>query len=198
MSELLHRIFLVPIRADVDLRWAHEHWTTHHAEVFGANPGLRGYAQNRPPKDSWSGRTHICAETWFDDRTAERAAFRSAYYLDEVVPDEDRFVRREEAWHSSVTDVRTAVRRRAFRVLAFGQSSESAADWLVGWDAAAVDEYAVDRALPIGGRPAILGLWTDDEARARDAAVHFGPLAWLVRPVPVISAPHAPWNGATS
>lgn len=198
MSDLLHRIFLVPIRGDVDLRWAHEHWTDHHAEVFGANPGLRGYAQNRPPEDAWSGHTHICAEAWFDDRAAEREAFRSQYYLDEVVPDEDRFVRREQAWHSSVTDVRTASRHRTYRVLVFGQSSGSAADWLERWDTDAVDEYATDRSLPLGGRPAVLGLWTDDEARARAAVAHFGPLAWLVKPVPVVPAPHAPWNGAAS
>ena len=191
----LHRIFLVPIRTDLDPVEAHEHWTGRHSVIFGGNPGLLGYVQNRPPRSEWAGRTHICAEAWFADREAERAAFRSPYYLDEVVPDEDRFVQRGEAWHGAADVVHSAVGLRAYRVLVFGHTPDSAAAALEGWDPDAIDVYAVDRPMLIGGRRSILGLWTDDEERARGAAVRFGPLAWLTEPEPIVVPPHAPWNG---
>lgn len=198
MTSPSHRIFLVPIRPELDPLAAHEHWTGRHSMIFGRNPGLLGYVQNRPPSADWAARTHICAEAWFADRDAERAAFRSSYYLDHVVPDEDRFVQREDAWHSPVDVVRSAAVTHSFRVLVFGHSTDSAAGALEQWAPDAVDAYTVARPMPIGGRRSILGLWTDDEQQARDAAVRFGPLAWLTRPEPVVPPPHAPWNGVLS
>ena len=196
MNALQHRIFVVPLRPDVDGAWAHEHWTTQHARIFGGNPALRGYVQNRPPRDAWSGRTHICAEAWFDDRDAEREAFRSAYYLDEVVEDEDRFVHRDQAWHSRVTVDRAATHPRRYRALVFGHTPATASDWLAAWDEDAVDVYTVERPLPLGGRRAILGLWSDDRARAEAAVQHFGPLASLTCPEAVVPVPEEPWIGA--
>lgn len=191
---LLHRIFLAPLRTDVDPTKAHEHWTTQHADIFGRNPGLRGYTQNRPPRAAWSGRTHVCAEAWFDDRDAERAAFQSEYYLRDVVEDEARFVQRDQAWHSTVTMLAQARQMRAYRVFAFGQSPESAADWLATWDADDVDVFELHRLPPTAGRKSALAFWTDDLARASQAAVHFGPLSLLTAPVAVVRAPEAPWT----
>ena len=85
---------------------------------------------------------------------------------------------------------------RRYRVLVFGQSAETATDWLAGWDADAVDVLALDRHSPVGGRPDALGLWTDEENRAIEAAAHFGPIALLTEPVAVVPAPENPWNGA--
>lgn len=198
MSDLWHRIFLVPLRPEVDVRWAHEHWTGHHSVVFGGNPGLRGYVQNRPPRQDWAARTHICAEAWFDDKDAERAAFRSRYYLDEVVPDEDRFVQRAEAWHAGARIDRSASRRRRYRVLVFGHTPTSATLALAGWAEDEVDVYLTDRALPLGGRRSILGLWTDDPEQAAAAAARFGPLAFLTEPAAIVTPPQPPWNGANS
>lgn len=196
MSELMHRIFLVPIRSDVDPRWAYEHWTTRHAEVFAQTAGLRGYTQNGPAPAAWSGRTHVCAETWFDDRAAEKAAFESDYYLTDVAEDEARFVQRDQAWLSGVTIVRSARRTRTYRVLAFGHSPESAADWIAHWDVDDVDVFSLHRQPPTCGRKSALGFWTDDFTRASEAAVHFGPLSLLTQPAAVVRAPETPWSAA--
>jgi uncharacterized protein (TIGR02118 family) len=196
MSELMHRIFLAPIRGDVDLTWAHEHWTAHHGEVFSRTPGLRGYTQNRPPRSAWSGRTHVCAESWFDDRDAEKAAFSSDYYLTAVVEDEARFVQRDQAWLSRVTMTKSASSQLAYRVLAFGQTEHGAADWLASWDPDDIDVLALSRQPWTCAELSALGLWTDDLTRAVDAVVHFGPLAFLTQPVAVVPAPESPWTPA--
>lgn len=197
-SGLMHRLFLAPLRTDVDHRWAHEHWTTRHSAVFGRTPGLRGYTQNRPPADAWSGRALVCSETWFDDRAAERAAFESDYYLTEVAADEARFVRRDAAWLSAVTVTATARQARTFRVLVFGHTPESAADLLADWDSEDVDVLILQREPPLCGRRSALGLWTDELTRATGAAVHFGPLTLLTRPFAVVPAPEPPWTPARS
>lgn len=196
MTEPMHRIFLAPIRVDVDARWAHQHWTSRHAEVFARTPGLRGYTQNRPLEQDWSGRSSVCAESWFDDRDAERIAFESDYYLGAVAADEALFVQRDQAWLSAVSMARRAHTVRRYRVLAFGQSVQSAADWLRSWDPHDVDVLTLNRPPPLSSRASALGLWTDDLARATDAALHFGPLVVLAQPAAVVPAPEAPWSTA--
>jgi hypothetical protein len=192
----MHRIFFAPIRADVELAWAHEHWTTKHNDVFAQTPGLRGYVQNRPPQDAWSGRTHVCAESWFDDRNAERAGYASEYYRTAVTEDEERFVQRDQAWVSAVTMLRSARVQRTYRVLAFGQTEASATDWLASWDPDDIDVFELARQPWTCGKSAALGLWTDDLTRATDAVVHFGPLSILSEPVAVIVAPESPWTAS--
>lgn len=190
----VHRIFLAPLRPDVDRRWAHEHWTTHHAGLFARTPGLRGYVQDRPPAASWPGRGLVCSETWFDDRPTERAAFESDHYLTDVAADEATFVQRDQAWHSVVTTARRARRTRTYRVLAFGHGPEVAAAWIEAWGPRDVDVLGLQRPAPLCSHPGALGLWTDDLDRARDAVAHFGPLCLLTRPSVVVGAPGAPWT----
>jgi hypothetical protein len=192
----VHRIFLVPFRADLDPSWAHGHWTGQHGDVFAQTPGVLGYVQNRPPPQHWSGRTHVCAEIWFADRAAERASWGSAHYVSAVVEDEARFLDRDQAWLSALTVVRRARRTRKYRVLAFGQAEENATDWLSSWDPDDLDVYALRRQPPTLGTASVLALWTDDLARATDAAAHFGPLSLLAEPKAFIVPPEAPWNCA--
>jgi len=196
MTELMHRIFLAPLRSDVEPLWAHRHWTSRHSVVFGQTPGLLGYVQNRPPENAWAGRTHVCAEVWFEDRNAEKAAFTSPYYLADVSADEARFVDRDHAWLSATTMTRRAIATRTYRVLVFGHTEQSAAGWLADWGHEDVDVFELHRPPPTGGASSALGLWTDDQARARDAAVHFGPLSLLTQPEPVVVPPEAPWSAA--
>ncbi len=198
MTALAHRIFLAPLRTDVDATTAQQHWTTVHAGVFAGTPGLRGYTQNRAPRADWGGRTHVCAESWFDDRDAERIAFSSEYYLSQVAVDEDRFVQRDTAWLAAVTTTRAARRMLRYRVLAFGHSDATAAEFLAAWDGEAVDVMTLHRAPPTGGRSTALGLWTDELSLAARAVAYFGPLSLLTEPVAVVAAPELPWQSASA
>jgi hypothetical protein len=190
----VHRIFLVPIRADLDPRQAQEHWTGRHGDVFAQTPGVLGYVQNRPPEKFFSGRTHVCAEIWFTDRAAEEASWGSEYYQREVVEDEARFLERDQAWLSALTVTRAARRTRTYRVLAFGVTEAGAADRLADWDPDDVDVYALRRQPPGLGQPSVLGLWTDDLDRAIEAVAHFGPLSLLAQPKAFVVPPEAPWS----
>ena len=192
----IHRIFVVPFRTGLDPRAAHAHWTGKHGDVFAQTPGVLGYVQNRPPEQHWSGRTHVCAEIWFTDRAAEEASWGTEYYKNEVTEDEARFLERDQAWLSGLTVTRSARQTSTYRVLAFGVTEASAADWLTDWDPEAVDVYALRRQPPTLGEPSVLGLWTDDLTRATAAAAHFGPLSILAQPKAFVVPPEAPWTSS--
>ncbi len=194
LPDLVHRIFLAPIRRDLDYGVAHEHWTSTHAGVFGATPGLLGYVQNRPPQAEWSGRTHVCAETFYESRDAEKQSFASDYYQGVVVEDENRFVQRDGAWIASVSASRRARQQLAYRVFAFGHDEHTAADWLSAWDPDDIDVFALSRLPATNSRASVIALWTDDLSRATEAVMHFGPLSFLAQPVPIVRPPLAPWS----
>lgn len=97
MTEPVHRTFLAAFGSDVDPPCTHGQWTTRHAQVFARTTGLRGNTQNRPPREFWSGRPHVCSETWFDDHAAEKATAESDYDLTDVAGDVARFVHRDQA-----------------------------------------------------------------------------------------------------
>ncbi|MGW0007967.1 EthD domain-containing protein [Nocardia grenadensis] len=159
-----HRIFVVSLRSDIEPGWARQHWEEGHGALFRQTPGLTRYRQDRP----LAGTTDrfVCSETWFASRAAERNAFGSAYYMETVVPDEERFLARGTVW--------------AGRVLHTAEPEVPEAPYLVLWfGAEAVPERAggrwsateVDRTVPGPGTGTTVRRgWFDDAAAARCAA----------------------------
>jgi hypothetical protein len=174
-----HRIFLVPLRPDLDPVAARRHWTEAHAPLFARTPGLRGYVQNRPEPglDGW-----VCSETWFADADAERGAYASDFYVHEVTPDESRFLDRGAAWVALVRGDGPPVPELpgAYRALILG--------WAGGDPPSMphVEIVALDRAGPAGGPPRLLSAWADDPAALTPALAEPGDVALLTRPAVIL------------
>jgi hypothetical protein len=157
-------------------------------------PGLAGYVQDRPCQEWWIHLPYLaCSETWFADRDAERAAYASDWYNQQIAVDEARMFGRDEAWNSPVLDVQT-VRpgpTGRYRALGFGAS-------LSGLDAVMVDgrveSLRLLRPPPGDGEPVVVSVWTDDEALARHAALRLGGLAFVAEPAVSQSPPTPPWS----
>lgn len=185
---MIHRMFLVRTRPDLAMGSAQDHWRRRHSDVFGRNPGLRGYVQNRPLEEDWAQlRYQACSETWFDSPDSERAAFSSPYYLEEVVPDEAAFLERETVWRGQVVAVETVSDgpRGRYRLLGFGATTLP--------DAARVTVLHIDRDPPGGGRRWILSAWLDDRQLAQEQAARLDGLAFAAEPVAVVQPPDAAW-----
>lgn len=183
---MVHRLFLVRTRPDLDRAAAQAHWRESHAPLFGANPGLRGYVQDRPLEEDWERLPfQACSETWFDDLFAERAAFASDYYRERVVADEERFLDRATAWRGRVVGVNgvAAPATGRYRVLVFGARA------IPGAGPVAV--LHLDRPVPGDGPPRVLSAWTDDRAEARSLAERAGGLAFAAEPALVVAPPEA-------
>jgi uncharacterized protein (TIGR02118 family) len=183
---VVHRIFLVRTRADLGTVRAQEHWRGRHAGVFGRNPGLLGYVQDRPLAEDWPELEYqACSETWFDSEEAERAAFRSSYYQGVVVPDESAFLDRGSAWRGRVVRVDLVADgpREPYRVLAFGASRLP--------EAGRVAVLYLDREPPAGGPLQVFSAWLPDRAQARELATSSDGLAFAVEPFSVLAPPEA-------
>jgi hypothetical protein len=177
-----HRIFLVPLRADVAVAAGRSHWEEVHAPLFADTPNLRGYVQNRPED---SALAVVCSETWFDDRDAEQAAYTSTFYRDRVTPDEAGFLEREAAWSALVRDdVRTG-----FPV---GQLPGALRALVFGWSGAHpppgdnVSVLTLDRPGPQGGPERLLSAWGDRPDALVAALEEPGDAHLLVRPRVVV------------
>ena len=174
-----HRIFLVPLRPDLDPDAAHRHWTAVHAPLFARTPGLRGYVQNRPEP---GGHGWVCSETWFADADAERGAYASDFYVHEVTPDESRFLDRGAAWAALVRDGWMPVRGLpgGYRALVVGWAGDDPPSLRH------VEVIALDRAGPNGGPPRLLSAWSDDPAALSPVLAEPGDVALLTRPAVVL------------
>jgi uncharacterized protein (TIGR02118 family) len=119
-----HRIFLPPVRPEVDPGAAARHWATTHARLVRDMPGLLGYEQHHALTPAryvgWS-------ETWFASRADEQAAFASDVYRERIAPDEDTVFAREAAWSSAVlaSEVVRPGPTAGFRLLAFGAGADT-------------------------------------------------------------------------
>jgi hypothetical protein len=171
------RIFLVPLRQDVDPVAARQHWTKSHASLFAATPGLRGYVQNRPEQGD-----HVCSETWFDDADAERRAYASDHYLSVVMHDEASFLAREEAWTAVMkgSGSRRDLLPGSHRVLVFGWTGDGLAPGPY------VEVIALDRLGPAGGPPRLLSIWGDHPDEVAHGLSQPGDLAMLTRPAIIL------------
>lgn len=189
-----HRIFLVEPRPDLAPSAAQQHWREQHAGVFSGTPELAGYVQNRPLERYWPAiDARVCSEVWFADRDAERRGFTSDYYVQTVMPDEDRFVWRARAWAARV--VREEVLRDGhparLRVLAFGANASGLE---VG---PAASLLHLDRPTPGDGPPVVLSIWTDDEDAAADLAGTAGGLGFVAEPAVLLAPATWPWEAIT-
>lgn len=185
---MLHRMFLVRTRRDLEVSAAQEHWRRRHSGVFGRNPGLRGYVQNRPLEEDWPQLEYqACSETWFETAEAERAAFSSSYYLEQVVPDEAAFLDRDTAWRGRVVAVENVADgpRGRYRLLGFGASR------LPG--APRVALMHLDRDPPGGGPRQVVSAWLDDRRLAQDLAASSDGLAFAAEPMAVVKPAEPAW-----
>jgi hypothetical protein len=189
-----HRIFLAPCRPGVSWAEAQAHWRSNHEAIMLEIPGLVGYVQDRPCQEWWIHLPYLaCSETWFADRDAERAAYASGWYDQQIAVDEARMFGRAEAWNSPVIDVQT-VRPGAtgrYRTLAFGSSPERLDSVLID---GRVETLKLLRPPPRGGESTIVSVWTDDEPLARHAALCLGGLAFVAEPAVSLSPPTPPWS----
>lgn len=189
-----HRIFLAPLRPGVSWAVAQAHWRTNHEAIMLDIPGLVGYVQDRPREDWWIHLPYLaCSETWFADRDAERAAYASDWYTQQIAIDEARMFGRDEAWNSPVVNVETirSGPTGRFRALSFGSSPERLDAILID---GRVEALKLLRPPPGGGEPAVVSVWTDDEALARHAAIRLGGLAFVAEPAVSLSPPTPPWS----
>lgn len=76
------------------------HWQDVHGPIIRDMPGLRGYRQNHRSDSYMIGEIHYdaLAETDFDSLAAMEASFQSSYYRESVMPDEGRFVLRDQGF----------------------------------------------------------------------------------------------------
>jgi hypothetical protein len=162
---MVHRIFVVPGAPRVGSEVIRRQWTGGHPELFTRTPGLAGYVQNRPLPEEWHRLgVFVCAETWFADRQAERAAYASDHYREVVAADEARFLDRDAVWSARVAGPVSLERRSRYRVLVFGDGP-----------------LTLSRPAPGGGH----GLdvrWFDDRAAALDHAAAAPGLAIATEP----------------
>jgi hypothetical protein len=189
-----HRIFLAPLRPGVSWAEAQAHWRSHHEAIMLDIPGLVGYVQDRPCPEWWIHLPYLaCSETWFAGLDAERAAYASAWYLQQIAVDEARMFGRDEAWNSPVVGVE-AVRpgqTGRFRALSFGSSPDRLDSVLID---GRVETLKLLRPPPGGGEPVVVSVWSDDEALARHAALRLGGLAFVAEPAVSLSPPTPPWS----
>jgi hypothetical protein len=194
--ELQHRIFLAPARPMVAVADAHAHWRTHHGRLMLELPHLAGYVQNRPLTEWWPHLGFLaCAETWFADREAEKAAYASEWYRDEITPDELRMFARDAAWSSPVTGIEElhAGPPARLRVLAFGGAAANL-DGIVVDDR--VERLRLARAAPGTAGPVVVSAYTDDAAKARHIALRLGGLVFVAEATAIVAPPVAPWTEA--
>jgi hypothetical protein len=170
---MLHRMYLVAGREDIPFEEVMARWQGVHRDRYLEIPGLLGYVQNRPVAAPSPAQPYAaCWETWFLDRPAEKAAFQSAYYREQVVPDEATFADRSRYWSAPVT-ADGWPQAAPYRLLAFGG------------DPAAVPEAQV---LPLVGSPPlrgprhVLSLWAEDLESVREAAGAAGGLVLVTAP----------------
>jgi hypothetical protein len=185
-----HRVYLGRLVDGADPEAAALHWWHRHPDVVRALPGIKGYVQGRIPRTWWSRSAFFtCAETWFDSRVEERAAFSSAYYRDVVVPDERNVIKADGAWNSAVldTDIVVDAPRTRYRALCFGASAD---DVRVGQ--ARVEVHHLHRPLD-GTNPTVVAVWTDDLAVAESVAASGHRFSLVTEPVVVI-APNEDWS----
>lgn len=173
---MLHRVFLVPGRGDLEPGAARRHWEQRHGDVFGPTPGLLHYRQNRPVDEQWAAGTALfCSETWYADRATERAAYASDHYRDTVTPDEASFLDRDGVWSAVVLDDDRPAAGDGLQLLWFDQTPPPGLP---------AREVLVDRPVPAPGTGT--SLWVADVADA-DAALALieaaAAVALLVRPV---------------
>jgi len=181
-----HRIFLAPVRRDLEPEVAHRHWRERHAAIFARTPHLGGYVQNRPTPAFRATMPYVCAEIWFPDGEAERACWSSDHYRGQVSADEQRFVDRSSAWAARVLAEAPPSDPRRFRVLAFGTEERPA-------DRPDAEVLGLDRPAPEGGVATVLSVWTDEEAEADELARGVGGLAFVCEPACVLAPPARPW-----
>jgi hypothetical protein len=156
-------------------------------------PGLLGYVQNRPHPDWWVHLPYlVCSETWFADRDAERAAYASAWYLEQIAVDEARMFARDDAWSSPVVGVETLRPgpTARFRVLAFGGNAELAQGPLFD---GRLELLHLLHETPGGGDPVVVSAWTDEESLADHLARRLGGLTFVGEPAASVIPPSAPW-----
>ena len=193
-AELQHRIFLAPARPGVAWAQAQAHWRSNHEAIMLEIPGLVGYVQNRPLPEWWVHLPYLaCSETWFGDREAERAAYASDWYREQIAVDEARMFGREDSWSSPVLDVETlqAGFTGRFRTLAFGAEPHRLNGILYDGRAEAL---RLLRPPPAGGDRVIVSVWTDDAVLARHLALRLGGLAFVAEAVASLPPPRPPWN----
>ena len=187
---LQHRMHLGPPRPKMPMDAAQRHWRERHGDVVRELPGLCGYVQNRPLKHWWARIPYIvCAESWFESRDAETAAFTGPYYRDVVAADEARFIVRESAWSSPVAEVEVVqdAPRETLRVLAFGGSADVPAG------PSRCEILHLRKQPPGVASPGVVSMWTDDADVAEALAGRLGGLAFVTAPVAVVPPPAAVW-----
>jgi hypothetical protein len=192
-DEHQHRIFLAPCRSGVAWAAAQAHWRTNHEAIMLDLPGLRGYVQNRPLPEWWIHLPYLaCSETWFADREAERAAYASSWYTEQIAVDEARMFGRDDAWSSPVLAVETLRPgpTARLRVLGFGASSDALDGTLFD---GRVEVLRLLREPPAGGGPLILSAWTDAAPLADHVARKLGRLAFVAEPAASVLPPDPPW-----
>lgn len=173
-----HRIYLVPPCVGPDRDTSRDHWEQRHGRLFGATPGLLRYRQNRPIDEFWArGSALFCSETWFEDRRAEKAAYRSDFYRDVVTADERRFLDRDAAWTAVVTSEMPEP-GADFRALWFGDDPPAGLPWRA---------VALDRGVPAPGRGSVLQVAdVADPGHALPLFTDTAALATLCRPIEMI------------
>jgi hypothetical protein len=157
-------------------------------------PGLVGYVQDRRCQEWWIHLPYLaCSETWFSSRDAEKAAYASDCYQQQIAVDETRIFGRDEAWNSPVVDVETvqAGPTGRFRALGFGSSPDRLDSVLID---GRVETLKLLRPPPGGGESLVVSVWTDDETLARHAALRLGGLAFVAEPAVSLSPSTPPWN----
>lgn len=82
------------------------HHTEHHAQLFTSQPEVRQYVRryvhNHPTTDKIAGRSPMSdfdgvTEFWFDDMDGLNGVFESDNYKNNVVPDEEAFLDRDNS-----------------------------------------------------------------------------------------------------
>ncbi len=191
-AALQHRIFLAPCRPGVSLAEAQAHWRSHHEAIMLDIPRLVGYVQNRPRQEWWVYLPYLaCSETWFADREAERAAYASAWYRDQIAVDEARMFGREDAWNSPVVEVETVHNGPTgrLRTLAFGAGAGRLDGIMLDGRA---EVLRLHRPTPGGGAPSVLAAWSDDPMLAHHVALRLGGLAFVAEPAAALPPPRPP------
>jgi hypothetical protein len=183
-----------PVADGASFAGAHRHWREQHAQIVPDIAGINGYVQNRPLPEWWERvPVLVCAESWFPSPDAEKAAYASEYYGDVIVPDEERFIARDRAWHSLISggDLLVDGPRASLRVLGFGSGPRAAGE-LGGWDR--VEILHLRRDPPDGGEPLLLSAWTDDSERASALASGLEGVAFVTAPEVIVEPPDDGWS----
>jgi len=73
-------VYCISKKPELTVEAFQAYWRGTHAPIAGAIPGLRRYVQSHTVPDTYAARApgfDGCAELWFDDMAAMRAAMRS-------------------------------------------------------------------------------------------------------------------------